>query len=338
MNKTDFESLVSSSSFSGEDLESAFEETHISWLAFSKSYAFKIKKPVKLTFLDFSSLPLRLKYCQRELNLNQRFSSIYLGVLPVREGIKGWFLGEGEGDIKDYAVWMKRMDSSKRMDKMLHANKVGLEEIRSLAGEIASFHETAQRIEKPFDYMESQNLFNDITSVSKVIKEQLGDDFAVMLSNAMRWSDDYLKVHQSHIQQRIDRGCQRDLHGDLHAGNIFLYTSPILFDCIEFNDEFRQIDLLYEIAFLCMELEADGHEDLSHQFLSIYAGLIPTLTSKEDFSLYNYYKALRANIRAKVAAIRLTNSDDPQGSAYDLSRLENYLKLMQKYMLADPAV
>src|SRR5690554_2237922 len=139
MNREDLESFLQSATFGAERMETRFEETHISWIAFSKSYVFKIKKPVKLSFLDFSSLEQRKKYCERELKLNQRLSNIYLDVLPVKRSNSGWVLGKGAGKIKDYAVLMRRMSAATRMDKMLLEDKVNHAFIDALAQEVASF-------------------------------------------------------------------------------------------------------------------------------------------------------------------------------------------------------
>lgn len=333
MNLQDFKCLLQSGYFDGEPLEENYIETHISWIAFSRSYAFKIKKPVKLSFLDFSTLTLRKLYCEREVKLNQRFSSIYLDVQPVRKINSQWGLGEGEGGIVDYAVRMKRMDSSRRMDIMLEKEEVGAEAIEALAKEVVSFHHQANKIFTPFNLSESQALFNDIQMVSGFI-EELGKEFASIISQSIDWSDDFLRRHQAHIQRRIDRGFQRDVHGDLHGGNVFLYTQPILFDCIEFNDEFRQIDLLYEIAFLCMEFEVSGHDTLSSQFVATYNALLPNLNDKEDQSLYLYYKCLRANIRAKVRAIRAIETQDKLNKAVEQKAIVDYILLMERYRQA----
>lgn len=334
MNLNEFQSFVGSANFKGESMEVSFEETHISWIAFSKNYVFKIKKPVKLSFLDFSTLEQRRQYCERELTLNRRFSKIYLDVLPVLRSNSGWFIGKGEGEIVDYAVWMERMESSKRMDKMLHQNKVDKDDINALAKEIASFHEKSEVIQKPFEIKKAQSLFNDIAEITDFVQQQIGKPYREIIARSINWSDGFLRANADHIQNRIDQGYTRDVHGDLHAGNIFLYKDPVLFDCIEFNDEFRQIDLLYEIAFLCMELEAEGQEELSSQFFKDYSTLLPDIVKEEDISLYFYYKCLRANIRAKVKAIAAIKAEGTQSSTNDLNAIKRYLSLMSKYMEA----
>ena len=334
MNREDLESFLQSATFGAERMETRFEETHISWIAFSKSYVFKIKKPVKLSFLDFSSLEQRKKYCERELKLNQRLSNIYLDVLPVKRSNSGWVLGKGAGKIKDYAVLMRRMSAATRMDKMLLEDKVNHAFIDALAQEVASFHQSATVVRTPFDLQKSQALFNDIEGVFDIVTRIFGKEQRDFLQNAVGWSNEFLETYGVHIQSRIDKGYQRDVHGDLHAGNIFLAPKPVLFDCIEFNDEFRQIDLLYEIAFLCMELEAGGHEGLSRHFLNVYSSHISCIQTREDRMLFNYFRCLRANIRAKVKAITAGEADDYNPASADIQSIRNYLSLMAKYMSA----
>lgn len=331
MNKEEIDSLLQSATFEGEYLEKQMEETHISWVLFSSRYVFKIKKPVRLSFLDFSTLSKRKENCERELALNRRFSKIYLDVLPVRKSPSGWFLGDGEGEIVDYAVRMERMDSSKRMDKMLLVGKVGEELVVSLAREVAHFHRGASRIYSRFDLDKEKHLFNDIQSVETIVGAELGKERTGFLHEAMAWSDGFLDSHSPRLQERIDAGFCRDLHGDLHCGNVFLYKEPVLFDCIEFNDEYREIDVLYEVAFLCMEMEALGHEELGNSFLEEYTRLFSVFEKKEDEELYVYYKCLRANVRAKVRALGISKEEGEE-RVKSLDLIKVYFSLMGKYM------
>lgn len=332
MNASEFKEMTANATVTGGPLSDRTEETHISWVVFSKDHAYKIKKPVKLSFLDFSTLDLRKKFCDRELQLNRRFSKIYLEVLPVTKGRDGWHIGEGKGEIVDYALKMKRLDSSKRMDRMLKEDKVDESDMAALAEEVANFHEKAEIINIPFDLQKARSLFNDIEGSLGVIQRELGQGQQKTILEAMAWSDSLLQRHAPRVQERIEMGFQRDLHGDLHGGNIFLYKPPILFDCIEFSDEYRQIDLLYEIAFLCMELEAEGHGDLSEHFVKDYAQRIFCFETPVDRTLFSYYKCLRANIRAKVLAIGVEKSGDSPSSKKQLDSIRNYLRIMEDYM------
>ena len=331
MNKEEIDLLLRSATFDGEHLDKQMEETHISWVLFSSRYVFKIKKPIKLSFLDFSTLPKRKENCERELVLNKRFSKIYLDVLPVKKSPSRWFLGDGEGEIVDFAVRMERMDSSKRMDKMLLAGKVDEGLIAALASEVVYFHRDAKRIFTPFDLEKERKLFNDIQTVEKIVGDELGEEWAEFLSEAMAWSDRFLKGHSARIQERIEAGFCRDLHGDLHGGNVFLYEEPVLFDCIEFSDEYREIDVLYEIAFLCMEMEAMDHEELGDNFLKEYNRLLSAFEKKEDEEIYLYYKCLRANVRAKVRALGISEEEGKERMK-SLDSIKVYFNLMGKYI------
>jgi aminoglycoside phosphotransferase family enzyme len=305
---------------------------HISWIILTRKFAFKIKKPLTLTFLDFSTPSLRKEYCERELVLNRRFSTIYLSVLPVRHEDNQWSIsGPDDAFVVDHCVVMKRMAESKRMDRVIVSRPVNEELILALAKEIASFHNKAERIFTPFCLPEAQAEFNDIESVlGDVIP--LGVQFPEIIKRAVDWSDSFLTKHAGRMQQRIDHGLRRDLHGDLHCGNIFLYRTPVLFDCIEFNDRFRQIDVLYEIAFLCMDLEALHKKHLAEVFVNAYRLHFPVFQQREDHDLFLYFKCLRANIRAKVHAIQIRQADTADERGHQVRETTRYLRLMNTYM------
>ncbi len=328
MNTDDIQTLASSGLYRGSRLRGRIEETHISWVILSGKFAFKIKKPVKLSFLDFSTLAKRKHYCEQEQELNSRFSRIYLKVVPVRHDQGTWRLGTGRGKVLDYAVQMQRLDSPKRMDKMLRKGRVTRRNIHALAVEVAHFHRQSQIIRAPFDLRQAQGLFNDIRSEAGFIQEHLGVKYAAIIRKSIDWSDAFLKEHEARIRQRIRLGFRRDVHGDLHSGNIFLYKKPVLFDCIEFSDNIRRIDVIHDTAFFCMDLEAFGKKALAEAFLKEYNRLFPCILTPEDERLFTYYKCCRANVRAKVHAssARLADADA------HLQAVRRYLDLMEGYM------
>ena len=333
MKPDEVKSLAADGIFQNSPLLAKIEETHISWVLLSKKDVFKIKKPLKLSFLDFSTAALRQEYCEREVRLNNRFTDIYLSVLPVKFQDGQWFIGGNKGKTVDYAVHMKRMASSKRMDKLLSSGKVSEAVINSLAKTIADFHREAVRIVKPFDLTAARNLFNDLAEMEAFAQRNLKPEQAAVIGESIQWSNDFLKKHDRRMQQRIGQGFKRDVHGDLHSGNIFLYKKPVLFDCIEFNDVYRQIDVLYEIAFLYMDLEASGYQRLAKHFLNEYNRLLPCMPEKEDQSLFNYYVCLRANIRVKVHGIGARNAGSEEEKEHHTAEAGKYLSLMKDCML-----
>jgi len=324
--------LLNKGLFKGEPLKGKLVETHISWVILTDSFVFKIKKPRKLSFLDYSSLELRKENCEKEILVNSRYTDIYLAVLPIRLLHDDWIINGGEGEIRDYLVQMKRMDTALEMDKMLQDDRVNEAQIKPLADVISSFHQRAQIIHHPFNTHEARATFNDLRQAIEVVDDKLGSSYVSIIHRAIAWSDDFLLKHEDRLIERVEMGFQRDVHGDLHSGNIFLYDTPILFDGIEFNEQFRQIDLLYEIAFLCMDLEAFGREDLAVIFLEDYKRKIDCFRKKEDEAIFKYYKCLRANIRAKVCALSARKAHDDTHQKENIFEIKKYLSLISNYI------
>lgn len=314
-------------------LRGKVEETHISWVILTRRFAFKIKKPIQLAFLDFSTLELRKRQCERELVLNRRFSDIYLSVSPIRWRGDRWLVGGDErGEVVDYCVVMRRMAVSKRLDNVLRKGNVSERSVRLLASTIASFHSKAPRLFVPFNIAQTRDTFNDIGSIAEPVSSKTGVKFGEIIKRSMEWSNAFLEKHRDRMQERIDHGLKRDVHGDLHCGNIFLYRKPVLFDCIEFNDQFRQIDVLYEIAFLCMDFERFKNRQLAETFLHEYNRHFRVFEEREDASVFIYFKCLRANIRAKVHAIQWQQADNEADTSLQFSETRQYLILMNEYI------
>jgi aminoglycoside phosphotransferase family enzyme len=331
MNKYEINELNRHGTYKGELLNGKLVETHISWVILTKQFAFKIKREMKYSFLNFSSLDKRKFYCERELLLNRRFSNIYKDVLPIkREGSK-LYIGAGKGKTIDYTVRMKRLQTAKQMNLLLGKNLVNKEQIKVLAKKIADFHQGADIIYTPFNKAEAKNKFNDILNVSDWIKINLGNAYVDSIKKAVISSNTFLDQNEQFIAKRVTAGFCRDGHGDLHSRNIFLYRDPVIFDCIEFNDDFRHIDVLNEVAFFCMDLEAFRRNDLSKIFMETYLELFPCMKSQNEEALFVYYKCYRTNVRAKVNALRAMQSADKVEINKCSIEIKKYLKLMDHY-------
>lgn len=318
--------------YRGMSLDGELIETHISWVILTQSFAFKIKKPIQYSFLDFSSLEKRKYYCNRELELNQRLSDIYLDVLPIKRRNKHFFLGPGKGETIDYAVRMSRLKSANKMDTLLLKNGVNQTQIKALAEKIAHFHKESTIVKNPLNKSHVKSAFNDLLSVKDWTEQHVGKDHAQMIEKAISFSNDFLDKHEESMTDRIEQGFQRDMHGDLHSKNIFLYSEPIIFDCIEFNDEYRQIDVLNELAFFCMDLEAYQQRELSSTFMKHYVEIFPCMDSQEEKDLFLYYKCYRANVRAKVNAFRAIQSSNSETIEKYAQESKKYLALMDSYV------
>jgi aminoglycoside phosphotransferase family enzyme len=319
--------------FPDDTVKSQLVETHISWVILGNRFVFKIKKPVTYSFLDFSTPEKRKYYCEREILLNRRLTrNIYLDVQPVREVSGRFFIGGEGGTIIDYAVWMQKIDPGKQMDLLLRECKVSPEDIRRLADKIASFHRSAEIIH-PAGLLDVQEKFNDLEGQKDFLEERLHAESRRLIEEAIQVSGTFIKKHKPLLAARAAAGFFRDGHGDLHTRNIFLLPEPQPFDCIEFNDDYRRIDVLNEVAFFCMDLDAFGRQDLSDLFINHYNRFFATMKSEADQLLFMYYKSYRAGIRAKVDSLRAQSAEnDAAGKGY-LAETDKYLKLMGHYIM-----
>lgn len=310
-----------------------FIETHISWILLCDHVVYKIKKPLLYSFLDFSTLEKRKYYCDREIVLNKRLTeNIYLDVQPVRKIPGGFYTGNEEpGEIIEYAVRMKKMDSSRQMDLLLLNNKVTTSDIQNLAKKIAIFHKKSEIIYEK-DLMDIQKKFADLENEKDFLKEGLNMQGDKIISQAITTSNAFMNDSRALLANRQKAGFFRDCHGDLHSRNIFLLPDPQPFDCIEFNDDLRQIDVLNEVAFLCMDLDAFNRQDLSDLFLNYYNQYFNSMNTVEDHRLFIYYKSYRANVRAKVNSLRARSAANNTERQLCLAETDKYLKLMDHYM------
>jgi aminoglycoside phosphotransferase family enzyme len=307
-------------------------ETHISWVILCDRFVYKIKKPIQYSFLDFSTKEKRKFYCYREIELNRRLTDdIYIDVQTIRERANKVFIGEGEGEIIDYAVQMRKLDRNLQMDSLLLTKKVTHSDIFNLAEKIATFHKNTLVIYKK-DFLDVQKMFNDLEAESDHLGNHLINSHRI-ISHAIEIANRFIEANKDLLSNRLKAGFFRDCHGDLHSRNIFLLPSPQPFDCIEFNDDYRQIDVLNEVAFLCMDLDAFGRQDLSDLFLKYYNDLFPCMMTEEDYRLFVFYKSYRSNIRAKVNSLRARGSRNVTEKRLALADAEKYLSLMDSYIL-----
>ncbi len=296
-------------------------ETHISWILLA-DYAYKIKKPVKFTFLDFSTLEKRKFFCEEEVRLNRRLApDIYLGVVGIcREGDG---LAIGHGPALDYAVKMKRLDQAQMMSRLLDEGKVDESHVRKLAAIIAAFHD---RIEAVQGYNTPDMIgrqIADLLNFRSAIEEAcgMGNDVDHILGRSAR----FIERNESLFHERMRDGRVRDCHGDLHSGNIFIQGRDIvIIDCIEFNKEFRCVDVASEIAFMAMDLDAHGREDLADVFVKEY---VARTGDSGLLGLLGLYKCYRANVRAKIAAIEWSQAKNRESR----ERMAKYTALARRY-------
>lgn len=308
-------------------------ETHISWVLITDNYAFKIKRPVKLSFLDFSTPAKRKFYCNQEVKLNLRLApEMYLDVLPVTPAMLGEDAGKEEMPEVDSMVRMNRMNNNLQMDKMLKRNEVTPVHIDNLAVKIARFHKKVKVLKNAFATLKFHERYADLSAVSSFLSGKAGSEWEGKIDDSVAKSFNYLNSIRNLSNHRVITGFQRNCHGDLNASNIFLYDDPVVYDCIEFNSDYRRIDILNEIAFLCVDLEFAGKDDLSDRFYRKYLSEFGDTEDSQTKKLFLYYKSYRANIRAKVTLLSLMDQpgDHPDEALEDAKKyilmMENYLK------------
>lgn len=343
MDRTQIEALISRRALPDTNPKQAsLVETHISYVILGQDWVYKIKKPFHYTFLDFSTLTKRKYYCEEELRLNRRLAAaMYHQVLPIYEDRDGPVIPSSQEEapagaaVIDYALEMRRMDSNLEMDKLLARNAVTQSDVEKIAVKVARFHEKAPAIYGGHDPEQLKAKFRDI----RTIEDFLGDHlpaYQQQLTDLLSISDRFVGNMNNYLKERHDAGMIRDCHGDLHSKNIFLYEDPVIFDCIEFNQKFRQIDILNEIAFFSMDLEVNSAWELSRYFYHAYQPVMDNGLELDErtAALFTYFKAYRANVRGKVIALKQMNQPytDKEVLKNSLNQIKRYLDLMSYYL------
>jgi aminoglycoside phosphotransferase family enzyme len=307
-------------------------ETHISWVIICQDYVYKLKKPLQLSFLDFSTLDKRKYYCEQELILNRRLTrNVYLDVNPVVYDQGVYAIGSDTGEIVDYALVMRRLDNSREMDTLLMKNKVTRKDILKIAAILVNFHQSTRIIK---GYLTAEKIiedFADFQQIGPFVAENISASAASNLKEIVSYSVEFIRENSELIETRDIEGFTRDCHGDLHTGNIFLLDPPVIFDCIEFNQHLRQIDVLCELAFFCMDLETYGREDLSNHFLKSYNDAFQVIRNNKEKRLLLFYKLYRANVKAKVNAIKTRQADNAHVRQSRLTMFNKYYRFLVNY-------
>lgn len=305
----------------GEPVEMV--ETHISWVLLAGDYAYKIKKAVNLGFLDFGTLEKRRFYCGEELRLNRRLATdLYLEVVPI-VGSSAHPILNGPGTAIEYAVKMRRFPQACLLEQVLLRDELTPETIDAIARRIADFHGSTAIADNESLYGTPERVHLPVTENFAQIRPRLRDkDDLIHLDKLERWSEREYQARFNAFAARKARGLIRECHGDLHLGNMALLDGEAIpFDCIEFSDNLRWIDVISEAAFLTMDLQDRGRPDLARRFLNAY---LEQTGDYDGLVVLRYYLVYRAMVRAKVACIR---AGQERPSAGDWEQYRNHIKL-----------
>ncbi len=307
----------------------AVMETHISWVLLAGDYAYKIKKPVTLDFLDFSSLDARRRYCDEELRLNRRFApQLYLAVVPIT-GSPEQPQMDGSGKAFEYAVKMRQFGQDGLFDHLVARHALTSQMIERLAMRIAAFHANAPAAiaDSSFGTPEAvmrpalDNFAQMAPHVSSARKPALGD--------LQAWTIDAGRRLQPTFAARRHDGFVRECHGDLHLRNIVLIDDePVPFDCIEFDAGLRWIDVMNEVAFLAMDLIDRRRSDLAFRLVNTY---LETTGDYTGVMVLRFYLVYRALVRAKIHGLRARQAHADPGEAARLDAAAGgYVALAQR--------
>ncbi len=306
-------------------------QTQISFVFLAGDYVYKIKKPVDFGFLDFTTLEKRFFYCNQEVVLNRRLCPrVYLGVVPIT--LKGKnFRVESKGRAVEYAVKMLPLPCQRMMDRMLQRDEVTPKMLEKVAGTLADFHRQAELSE---DLAKTggietiaRNSEENFTQVESYVNQTVT---RAQYDRIKHYNDSFLKKNAALFAKRVKEGRIRDCHGDLHAAHICFVDGLCIYDCIEFNDRFRYIDVASEVAFLAMDLDFHRHPELAKHFVEAY---VKASGDSELLQLLDFYKCYRACVRGKVEGFKL---NDPHISRDQKTQILNtarrYFELAESYI------
>jgi aminoglycoside phosphotransferase family enzyme/predicted kinase len=281
-------------------------ETHISYILLTGDVAYKIKKPVDLGFLDFSTLDKRLFFCEEELRLNRRMApELYLGVVPITGSEDDPRVG-GDGKVIEYAVKMRQFNEPDRLDHMIRAGRIKPEHIDELAQHVAEFHQRAEVATPESGYSTAERVRERVIDNFPHIDPCVDGREKEQLQHLHDWTQDSAKRLADAFTGRLAHGRVRECHGDMHLANMVLVDGEVrLFDCLEFNPQLRWIDVASDVAFAMMDLLYHDREDFAHRLWLRY---LEHSGDYEALSVLRYYLVYRALVRAKVACIQRQQS------------------------------
>jgi aminoglycoside phosphotransferase family enzyme/predicted kinase len=291
-------------------------QTHISAVFLAGAYAYKLKKPVDLGFLDFTTLERRRHFCEEEVRLNRRLApQVYLGVVPVVSVGQGLQF-EGEGEAVEWAVKMQRLPDEATLQERLGRGEVGVDLIESLARRIVSFHREAEANARIAAFGRFEAVARIILDIFAEAAPQMGITVSrTVFGRVKSLAEEALSRLRPLIETRAARGMPRDCHGDLHLDHVYYFPDKrppadlLIIDCIEFNERFRFIDPVADMAFPAMDLALGGRRDLARTFADAY---FRAAGDHEGRALLPLYTAYRATVRGMVEGLELAEQEVPE--------------------------
>ena len=311
-------------------------QTQMSFIFLTGDYVYKVKKPVDLGYLDYTTLEKRLFFCHQELELNRRLCpEVYLAVVPITESCQLSAVSyhfEGEGKAIEYAVKMRQLPQERMMDVLLPRGKVTKQMIAKVAEKLAGFHQKAETNSQiaAFGKLDTirQNCHENFSQTEKYIGLSIP---ARKYEQLKSYTNNFINSNAGLFDKRVSKGRIRDCHGDLHAAHVCFTDDICIYDCIEFNDRFRYSDVASEVAFLAMDLDRYQRANLSKHLVNTYVELSQ---DEELLKLLNFYKCYRAYVRGKVESFKLDDPYIPEDEkAKVLATAKSYFELAESYII-----
>jgi len=310
-------------------------QTQTSFIFLTGDYAYKVKKPVDLGYLDYTTLDKRRFYCQREIELNRRLCpDIYLGMVPITEDKDGYSI-DGKGKVVEYAVKMLHLPRESMLNVLLKEGKVSEEMIKGVAGKIAEFHRKAATSNTISDYGDleviitntEENFIQTIRYISNTISQR-------SYRHIKDYINGFIEDNTTLFYERIADGKIKDCHGDIQSTHICFDDDIYIYDCVEYNDRLRYCDVASDIALLAMDLDSYDRADLSRILVEAYVAF----TGDDDLlQLLDFYKCYRAYERGRMESIKL---DDPEITEEDKKAAQaaaaRYFELAESYAGDNP--
>ncbi len=302
-------------------------QTHVSYVLLTGDYAYKVKKPVNFGFLDYSTLEKRHHFCQEELRLNNRTAaSLYLDVVTIQQDGEAFHLN-GKGEPAEYAVKMVQFPQDTLLSALYGRKELTEELIRELAETVANFHLRAETN----DHIRSYGEVSQIRAAFDENYEQTsgyigGPQTQKQFDDTKAYTDNFFATREKLFQKRITENWIRACHGDLHLNNMAYWQNQLyLFDCIEFNEPFRYVDVMYDVGFVVMDLIAKDCPQLANVFLNHY---VEQTGDWEGLQLLPLYISRQAYVRAKVTSFLLNDPSVDAATKQDASdRAAQYYRL-----------
>ncbi len=310
-----------------------FLQTHISYVYLAGEYVYKVKKALNLGFLDYSTLDKRKFYCEQELQLNRRLApQLYLDVKAITQTAQGFQFAESEVEgAVEYCVQMHRFDQDQLFSHLLERGELTLAHVEQLGQRIASFHQQAEPCFQTAEQIHST--FHDTYEASQKYLGTLLNP--ILFGKVQAFSERVFISHSEYFQDRLTNQRIKHCHGDMHLNNIVIFNKQItIFDGIEFNENLSCIDVISEIAFPVMDLEANGRSDLANRLLNTY---LEQSGDWEGVALLPLYLCYRAFVRGWVHAELTENQGLTKKQiaiATDQSR--NYFRWAEHYASLSP--